>query len=175
LIPETLDAITECLKDYIKMPSTADQWKGISADFQNLWNFPLCLGALDGKHVLVEAPANSGSVFFNYKGTFSIVLLAMVDANYRFIFLDIGRNGRVGDAGIYARSTLKKYFESDEAGYPGKEALPNSKLEGFHAILGDSAFPLKNYLLKPYPIDKKLTKERRVFNYRYFTSNFELQ
>jgi len=50
-------------------------------------NFPHCLGAIDGKHVVLECPANTGSSFFNYKETFSIILLAVVDANYLFNLL----------------------------------------------------------------------------------------
>jgi len=44
----------------------------IALDFEYLWKFPHCLGAIDGKHVLLQVPANSGSLYFNYKKTFSL-------------------------------------------------------------------------------------------------------
>ena len=49
---------------------TVDQWIYIAHDFYTKWNMPNCLGAIDGKHVNIQAPANSGPLFYNYKSFF---------------------------------------------------------------------------------------------------------
>lgn len=65
-----------------------------------------------GKHIVIKAPANSGSEFFNYKGSFSIVLLAVDDQDYCFRYLDVGANGKCSDEGILRNSSLKLAIEN---------------------------------------------------------------
>ena len=91
-------------------PSTED-WEQLAFDFWNMWNCPNCLGALDGKHVTIIAPPSSGSLYFNYKKTFSIVLLALVDAKYNFTVVHIVSYGKDSDEGIFAKSNLGKALE----------------------------------------------------------------
>ena len=74
--------------------------------FSAKWNFPNCIGAIDGKHIRVVCRKNSGSLFFNYKNYFSIVLLALVDADYKFIAIDAGSYGKEGDSGIFEKSVM---------------------------------------------------------------------
>ncbi|XP_073519648.1 uncharacterized protein [Phyllobates terribilis] len=85
LIPETCNAIYHSLRSYIQFPNTEEEWKKIASDFEQLWQFPNCGGALDGKHVRITQPPNSGSYFYNYKGYFTIIMMALVNANYEFI------------------------------------------------------------------------------------------
>jgi hypothetical protein len=54
----------------------------VAKQYQALWNFPHSMGAIDGKHVVLQCPRKSASEYFNYKNAFSIVLFALVDANY---------------------------------------------------------------------------------------------
>ena len=63
------------------------------------------------KHITIQSPADSASLYFNYKGTFSVVLLAMVDAFYRFIYVDIGSLWKQSDAGIFGHSNLGKALQ----------------------------------------------------------------
>ena len=79
IIPQVCDALWEKLSKTHLMAPTCKDLLEIASQFE-IWNFPHCIGAMDGKHVVLQCPKNSGSLFFNYKGTFSIVLLAVVDA-----------------------------------------------------------------------------------------------
>ncbi|KAH7933303.1 hypothetical protein HPB49_011259 [Dermacentor silvarum] len=55
----------------VYMPPTED-WRDIASGFSSRWQFPNCLGAVDGKHVEIRCPRKAGSLYFNYKGTYSI-------------------------------------------------------------------------------------------------------
>ena len=90
IIKNTCDAIWIEFKDTHMKPSERRDREHIEEDFRIKWNFPNCCGAIDRKHVNIQAPKNSGSLFFNYKGTFSLVLMALVAADYQFIYMDIG-------------------------------------------------------------------------------------
>ena len=70
-------------------------------DFYILQNFPNCCSAMDGKHIVIRCPSKSGSEFYNYKKDYSVILLATVDAYYKFIYSDVGTNGRVNDALVF--------------------------------------------------------------------------
>lgn len=107
--------------------------------YETRWNFPKCAGTIDGKHIELIRPANSGSEFFNYKGTYSIVLFAMVDDDYNFTFVDIGTNGRASDSAVFKDSKLNQGLENKSIGLPENAV-----------IVGDDAFPLRTNLLKPY-------------------------
>ena len=88
------------------MPASEAEWQSIEDGFRETWQFPNCVGAIDGKHVLITPPPKSGSAYYNYKRSFSIVLLALVDADYKFTYVDVGNYGRIGDAGVFKNSTL---------------------------------------------------------------------
>ena len=88
----------------------------------------MCLGAMDGKHVEIVPPPGSGSQFYNYKGDFSIVLLALVDADLKFRFVDVGTNGRISDGGVWSKSALKKAIEVNTLNIPDTQQLPGTNV-----------------------------------------------
>lgn len=99
IIKETLASLVKRLFS-VEMPSpTRETFEMCAKQFELKWNYPNAVAAVDGKHVRIKAPNSSGSLFYNYKGFFSVVLLALVDADYKFIAVDVGSYGREGDAG----------------------------------------------------------------------------
>ena len=84
-VPEVANAIIqEYSHQYLNCPQTPEEWEKVAEDFATMWNFQNTIGAVDGKHVAIKCPANSGSYYFNYKGFFSIVLMAIADAKYKY-------------------------------------------------------------------------------------------
>ena len=166
-VREVCRAIVEEYKqECIQCPTTEGEWRTIAEAFERRWNVPHACGALDGKHIAIRRPRNSGSQYFNYKGFFSIVLLGVVDADYKFLWVDIGGYGHMSDAQIFNDSELKECLEDNSIGFPAPDPLTNDTGNTPYFILGDDAFGLRTFLMKPYA-HRQMTKEQRIFNYRF--------
>ncbi|XP_028410490.1 putative nuclease HARBI1 [Dendronephthya gigantea] len=152
-------------RNYLKTPNTQEEWSHIALDFKNKWNYPCCIGAIDGKHIAVQQPNGTGSEFFNYKHFFSVILLALVDANYKFIYVDVGAAGRAGDAGVFGDSALKEALISNSLNIPPATTIRGISTKVDYHIVADDAFPMTTQMMKPYP-HRNLEKEKRIFNYR---------
>ncbi|XP_035664904.1 uncharacterized protein LOC118408322 [Branchiostoma floridae] len=94
-VPEVCDAIVEeYVHHHFATPSNPDEWGDVAGKFASRWNFPRACGALDGKHVAIRKQPHGGSRFYNYKGYHSIVTMALVDAEYNFLWANVGRRER---------------------------------------------------------------------------------
>ncbi|XP_049316586.1 uncharacterized protein LOC125779336 [Bactrocera dorsalis] len=165
IILETAEVLwTKLGAVYVSEPNEED-FKQISQDFWELWNMPNCVGAIDGKHIAIRCPLKSGSQFFCYKKFFSIVLLAVCDARYRFTYIDIGAYGSQSDGGIFQVSRFGKRLLNQKLPIPPAKNLPNTQQKTPHFNVGDAAFPLGINLMRPYP-GGMLPNEKEVFNKR---------
>lgn len=144
-----------------------DQWQKIAQRFYTLWNIPNCLGAIDGKHIRIEKFPNTGSTNYNYKCYHSIVLMACCDADGLFTIIETGYAGRNSDGGIFRASEIKQWIENEGLAIPPPSKLPDdeSNNEFPYYFVGDEAFPLLRYLIRPYP-QRTLDNIKRIFNYR---------
>ena len=165
-VPEVCEAIIhEYLQEEVVLPTTPEQWKAVAEGFANKWQFHHVLGAIDGKHIAMECPAGGGSLYFNYKGYHSIVLLALADADGKFLYVDVGANGSASDGGIFQVTPLREALDNRVAGLPDPESLPGDVRPVPYFIVGDNAFPMKTWLQKPFPL-RGLDAPSRNFNYR---------
>lgn len=144
---------------------TREKWLEIAEGFLQRTQFPHCIGAIDGKHVRIIKPYHSGSLFHNYKNYFSIVLLAMADANYCFTFVDIGAYGKDSDSRVFQQSTLHAALREQRLEIPPTCRVPGCEGLIPYVIVGDEAFGLSNQIMRPYA-GKGLLRKKRIFNYR---------
>ncbi|XP_037522043.1 uncharacterized protein LOC119399301 [Rhipicephalus sanguineus] len=110
-------------------------------------------------------PPHTGSLYYNYKGTYSIVLMAVVDSNLKFVAIDVGAYGRQSDGGTFSNSRFGQALENGLLCLPPPQRLPNDTTIAPHVFVGDEAFQLRSDFLRPYP-GNRLEDDKRIFNYR---------
>lgn len=115
---------------------------------------------------IFQAPQHSGSTYYNYKGSHSLVLLAICNAHYKFIVVDIGAEGRQSDGGIFKKSAIQQALINGEADLPPAKQIYEDGPVLPHVLIGDEAFPLTTYLMRPYPGRGGLSVDQKIFNYR---------
>lgn len=113
----------------------------------------------------IVPPANSGSYYYNYKGTHSLVLMAVGNAKYEFLMCDFGVNGRISDGGVIEKTSFYTKLRQNELNLPGPSAPRNSSSELPFVFIGDEAFTLRTDFMKPFS-QKDLNHDRKIFNYR---------
>lgn len=100
IVKSTCTEIWNIMQPIYMAEKSEEDWINIANQFFRRTNFPNVIGAIDGKHIRIIQPDNSGSQFFNYK-FFSIILMAWVDADYKFVYVDIGVNGAASDSSVF--------------------------------------------------------------------------
>ena len=165
-LPEVCSAIhDEFTREYLRCPTTPDEYKELEREFRIRWNVPRALGALDGKHVALKKPKNTRTVYHNYKGFFSIVMLALVDGQYKFRWVDASTAVSCTDAQIFNAYQLKRKTDDGNIGFSDPALITQGGLDVPYFILADNAFAMKTWLMKPYG-RRMLTREERIANYR---------
>lgn len=145
------------------MPNTQEGWLKIAAGYENVANFPNCIGSIDGKHVRIICPEHSVSLLSNYKKYYSIVLLAMCYSDYQFIYINVGACGTDSDSTIFKESTLFTKINNGEIMLPPPKPLPYTTEPLPYMIIGDFAFGISNKVLRPYA-RSNLTKKKKRYS-----------
>ncbi|XP_050500955.1 uncharacterized protein LOC126880922 [Diabrotica virgifera virgifera] len=129
IVDETSEAIWNRLQPIYMPEPTEEIWEKSILGFKNVWQFPNCLGSIDGKHVTIKCLQKSGSNYFSYLKNFSIVLMAIVDPEYKFICIDVGGYGKNSDGGIFETSAMGRKFANETMNIPPNRPLADENEE----------------------------------------------
>ena len=151
------------LPPYVQMPSDG-KLREVVDGFKSRWGFPQVVGAIDGSHIPIIRPSESATDYYNRKCFHSIIIQGVVDYRGQFIDVYIGWPGKLHDARVFYNSSFyRKVCQGT--------LLPSQpvQLEGKDIpllILGDPAYPLLPWLMKPYSDTATTTPQEKNFNYR---------
>ena len=109
--------------------------------------------------------ARNRLILFNYKHSFSIVLMGIMNANYEFLMVAVGANGRVSDCGVFSNTLFCTKLKLKQLSIPEPDNVPESDMKMPYVFVGDDAFPLMENLMKPFS-HRNISREDRIFNYR---------
>ena len=166
-------SVCRCVQDFCKAVCTLlapeivhfpdrEKLKDMAEYFENRWGLPQCVGAIDGSHIPIIAPQEYHTDYFNRKGWHFIILQAVMDGKGLFWNVNVGKPGSLHDARVLRLSTLW-----DWVGQGGLYPVSTKNICGVNVgyyVLGDSAYPLQNWLLKPFPDNGRLTTEQQTYN-----------
>ena len=162
-IKDVCEAINQRLSRVIKFPQGEELVQVIN-NYEKKWGMPMCAGAIDGTHIPILAPEESHLAYVNRKGYHSIIMQAVVDSNYIFRDVVIGWPGSVHDARVLSNSSIYQKGNNDQL-FP---EIPAKQIQGENVspfIIGDPAYPLLPWLMKPYQVSSNSPPAERVFNY----------
>lgn len=163
IVHDTCKAIVSRLqKIFIKFPCGEDL-KTAAEGFKSKTGMIQCVGSIDGCHIPITPPALNHTDYYNRKGWYSVVLQAVVDSSYLFRDVCVGWPGSVHDARVFANSGIFTKLTSEKILDCNYVRIQDKNISLF--LIGDSAYPLKTFLMKPFAFNTALTNQQKVFNY----------
>ena len=147
---------------FINFPLTRRHIEEQMNEFIDEYGIPQTVGAIDGCHIEINDPPQNKEDYYNRKQHYSVILQAIVDCSLKFLHVSVGYPGSIHDArvlrlsGLFDLGNNQQILESPSRVINGTEVPP--------LIVGDSAYPLLKWLIKPYADRGRLSPEERKFN-----------
>jgi hypothetical protein len=149
---------------FIKFPARNEMRK-TAAQFYEKANFPGVVGAVDGWHIEIHPTTENELAYRNHKKFHSFNLMAVVLPDRTFSYIFTGFPGSSHDSYVFRRSSLYQQIENQQ----------RFNYDRYH-LIGDSAFPLKAWLLVPYKKTAAgLTRSQKEFNRRLSASRIVVE
>ncbi|KAK3107927.1 hypothetical protein FSP39_025458, partial [Pinctada imbricata] len=143
-----LDVFSSLCKNFIVWPSDAEKQQ-VLRGFEAIQEFPGVTGAVDGTHIAITPPGPNEADYVNRKSYHSIILQAVCKHDRSFTDINCGWPGRLNEARVFRNSNACKF---------------QSQLCGQNHLIGDGAYPLSRFLMKPYRESPNLTQAEKLFN-----------
>ncbi|XP_017120636.1 protein ANTAGONIST OF LIKE HETEROCHROMATIN PROTEIN 1-like [Drosophila elegans] len=140
---------------------TQEKLEECVSGFEEL-GFPQCFGVLDGTHIEVRPPISDAEDYYNIKGWYSTILIALVDHRGRFLYVNTGCQGRCSKSQIYEASTLKKMVNSSDILKANSKTIEEVDVPVL--LVGDSAFRFSTAVMKAYPFENNGQENEIIFN-----------
>ena len=152
-----------CRKEelFIWFPYSEDEVQEAMDTFEEEYKFPQILGAIDGCHIEINAPPENKEDYFNRKQYYSINLQGTVNSRLLFQHVAVGYPGSIHDARVLRLSGIFDLAENEEILSAPTRMVHGGLLRPM--LVGDSAYPLKNWLIKPFSNRGCLSPQKRCF------------
>ncbi|XP_062849329.1 uncharacterized protein zgc:113227 [Trichomycterus rosablanca] len=151
------------LPEHLKTPD-ARKLVEMATFFNNRWGAPQCVGAIDCSHIPITAPELYPKDYYNKKGWHSIIIQAVVDGRGLFWDACVGHPGSVHDSRVLKRSYL--WEMTSDGQFFSQHTVSISGHDVGHYLIGDPAYPLKTWLMKPFSDTGQLTPQQQRYNVR---------
>ena len=148
-------------ENYVKFPKTQEEIQNAINSFEEFSEIPQVMGAVDGSHISILAPSDNKEDYFNRKHDYSVNLMGILDHRMMFLYAAVGFPGSIHDSRAFQLTDVHHDIENGDL-----LSQPTAEISGLYVkpqIIGDSAFPDRNWILKPYP-NNNLTPTERRFN-----------
>ena len=157
-------AIVHCLlSTNINFP-VGESLKSVVDGFFTKWSVPQCAGTIGSSHIANKPPLLNHTDYYNCKGWYSILFQAVVDHNYLFRDICVGWPGSVHDARVYANSKLYQNAIQGKILNGNKRKIANVDVPVY--LIGDSAYPLSTFFMKPFDYNITQLQDIKQYNYR---------
>ena len=147
---------------FIQFPVTREDIQNSIDEFEEKYGIPQIVGAIDGCHIEINAPPRNREDYYNRKQHYSVVLQGIVDSNLKFLHASVGYPGSIHDSRVLRLSGIYDQAESEQILSAPIRDLGGTNIRPL--IVGDSAYPLSSWLIKPYQDRGHLPRDERKFN-----------
>ena len=170
------DEIVRIASEFIKFPKNGPDTATAIQHFKEFADcrIPQVMGALDGTHIEIEAPPTESKVdYFSRKQKYTVNTQAVIGANLMFLHVATGFPGSIHDARMCRATSVFQEAENGQI-----LATPTDVINGYAVrplILGDSAYPCTNWILKPFNFNLNLTQDQKKYNRKVSASRSTIE